>query len=139
MVSFQNERGDGLDPSSTVLHNERDVVEYLKKHHVLLPPNIVVEWCHPDSDVKVPPPEGGVYFHPQVLALGVHLPLTVFVCQVLAYYDVASTQLTSDAWQTVLAFEALCMDFAFDSYSAADFATCYSMRKLSYGSYSFIP
>ena len=83
-----------FDPSLTVLHSQRDVVEYLKKHHVL--PNIVVEWCHPDTDVKVLPPEGGVYFYPQGLALGVHLPLSVFVHRVLAYYYIAPTQLTPD-------------------------------------------
>jgi len=43
------------------------------------------------------------------------------------------------AWWTVLAFEALCVDFASDSYSLADFATYYSARKLSSGVYSFIP
>jgi len=50
-----------FDPSLTVLHSQRDVVEYLKKHHVL--PGIVVEWCNPDTDVKMPHVRG-VYFHP---------------------------------------------------------------------------
>ena len=68
-----------FDPSPIVLHSQEDVIDFLKKHHVILPVSIVVEWCHPVTDVKVHPPEGGVYFHPQVLALGVHLPLTVFI------------------------------------------------------------
>ena len=50
-----------FDPSPAV--NQGDMVEYLKKHHVLLPPGIVIEWCHPDTYVKVHPSQGGVYFY----------------------------------------------------------------------------
>ena len=63
----------------------------------MLPPGIIVEWCHSNTDVKLHPPEGGVYFYPPVLALGVHLSLIVFIRQVLAYYDVAPTKLTTGA------------------------------------------
>ena len=36
----------------------------------------------------MPSPNDGVYMHPQILALGLKLPLTPFVCGVLAYYRV---------------------------------------------------
>ena len=49
-------------------------MEYLRKYHDPLPPIIIVEWSSPETDIKVPLPEG-VHFHPQVLALRVHLPL----------------------------------------------------------------
>ena len=67
---------------------------------------------------------GGVYFHPQVLAFGVHLPLSIFVHRVLTYYDFTPTQLTPSAWRTLLAFETLCVDFAPDPYNL-NFITYY--------------
>ena len=62
-----------------------------EKYHDPLPTGISVEWCPPTKNFKVPPPKGSMYFHPQVLALRVHFPLTDFVCRVLAYYNVALT------------------------------------------------
>ena len=75
-------------------------------------------------------PNSGVYFHLQVLALRVHLSLTDFIRQVLAFYNVAPTQLMPSAWQTILGYEALCDDFAAPSYSLEDFATFYTIQKL---------
>ena len=85
------------------------------------------------------PLKGSMYFHPQVLALRLHLPLTDFVRHVLAYYSVAPTQLMLGVWQTIIGFEALCEDFAAALYSLEDFTTCYSMRRLSSGVCSFSP
>ena len=70
------------------------MIEYLRRYCDPLPPGIVVEWCPSEMNVKVPSPEEGVYFHPQVLASRVHLSLTNFIHHVLAYYNVTPTQLT---------------------------------------------
>jgi len=101
---FRTREAMDFDLPPTVLYNQQDVVYYLKKHHAPLPPGIVVEWCDPNTNHKVLPSEGGVYFHLQVLAFGVHLPLRGFVHRVLAYCGFASTQLAPDAWRTLLAF-----------------------------------
>ena len=68
-----------------------------------------------------------------MLALRVHLSLTDFVCQVMAYYNIAPTLLTPGAWQTILGFKALCVDFTSSSYSLEDFVTVYTMKKIPYG------
>jgi len=62
-------------------------------YDVRLPSKIEVEWCSPETDVTVSPPIDGVYFHPQILALGVKLPLTSFVRDVLARFKVLPSQL----------------------------------------------
>ena len=51
----------------------------------------------PQHNVKVAPPDVGVYFHPQILTLRVHLSLTDFIRQVLSFYNVAPIHLTSGA------------------------------------------
>jgi hypothetical protein len=53
-------------------------------------------------------PEGGVYFTPMVLAMGVHLPLSPFVREMLCYYNMAPAQLGPGSWRVALAFEMLC-------------------------------
>ena len=78
-------------------------------------------------DYTVPPPKDGVYFHPQVLALRVQLSLTNFVHRVLAFYNVASTQLMPGARRMILGYEALCVNFAAFSSSLEDFATFCTM------------
>jgi len=46
--------------------------------------------------------------HPQILALGLKLPLTKFVRGVLSHFRIALSQLSRVAWCTfVLEFEAL--------------------------------
>ena len=64
------------------------------------------------DDVTILPPVGGVYFHPQVLTLGVKLPMTPFVRDVLAHLKVPYSQLTPEACQTVLGFEAFYATYA---------------------------
>ena len=61
---------------------------------------------------KALPNKDGVYMHPQVLALGLMLLLTRFVCSVLIFYRVAPSQLSVVAWHTVLRCKALCALFA---------------------------
>jgi hypothetical protein len=43
-----------------------------------------------------------------VLAMGVHLPLSPFVREMLCYYNVAPAQLGPGSWRVALAFEMLC-------------------------------
>jgi len=116
-----------FDPSPTILRSQEEVVEYLEKYRGSLPFGIVVEWCPSETNVRIPPLEGGMYYHLQVLVLMAHLSLTDFVRQVLACYNVAPTQLMLGAWRTILGFEAICVNFAAASYSLEDFTTCYSM------------
>ena len=72
MPHFRTREAMDFDPSLIVLHNQQDVVHYLKKQRPP-PPDIIVGWCDPNTNQKDLPPEGGVYFHPQVLEFGVHL------------------------------------------------------------------
>jgi len=46
---------------------------------VLLSSGMKVEWCRPGTNRKTSLPNSSVYFHSQILALGVQLPLTDFV------------------------------------------------------------
>jgi len=125
-ISLQNERGDGLQPFADCPPRLRGSDRVSEKVQLSSPLYTVVEWCNSEMNVKDFPPEGGVYFHHQVLVLRMHLPLTDFVSQVLAYYNVALIQLTSSAWRTNLSSEALCVDFAVLR------ILHYSMRRLSY-------
>ena len=136
---FRTREAMDFDPSPTILSSQEEVVEYLEKYPGSLPSGIVVEWCPFETNVRIPPPEGGMYFQPQVLVLMVHLPLTDFVRQVPAYYNVVPTQLMLGAWRTILGFEALCVDFAAASYSLEDFTTCYLMQRLLSVVCSFSP
>jgi len=58
---------------------------------VRLPSKIEVKWLSPEIGVMVSPPAVGVYFHPQILALGVNLPITTFVQNVLACFKVPTS------------------------------------------------
>ena len=73
-----------FDPAPTVLRTQEDVDKYLEKHRGPWQSGIKVEW-YPPMNVQECCPNGGVYFHPQILALGVRLPLIDFVCKVLAF------------------------------------------------------
>jgi len=61
------------------------------------------------------------------------IPLIDFVHQVLAFYNVALTQLISGVWWTILSYEAFCVDISASSYNLEDFATIYTMQKISLG------
>ena len=93
------------DPKPMPLRNPRDVLEYLAKNGIQLPPEIM-EWCPLKTDVMVPS-HSGVFIHPQISALGMKLSLTAFVHSVLSYFRVAPSQLTVGAWRILLGFEAL--------------------------------
>jgi len=75
-----------FDPKTTRLHSQEDVDKYLKKYGVALFPGIKVEFCLLDTIFGLSPPNGGVYMHPQVLALGLKLLLTKFVRSVMTFY-----------------------------------------------------
>ena len=61
------------------------------------------------TNFTLSPPNGGVYMHPQILILGLKLPLTPFIHGVLSHLRIALSQLSGVAWRTVLGFEALCV------------------------------
>ena len=65
-----------FDPKLMPLPNLRDVFEYLAKNGVQVPPEIMVELCPLKTNVTVVPPNGVVFIHPLILALGMKLPLT---------------------------------------------------------------
>ena len=62
--------GMDFDPKSFVLSSQKEVSDYLMRYHGRLASIIAVEFCPATMDVKVTPLAGGVYFHPQILALG---------------------------------------------------------------------
>ena len=64
------------------------------------------------------PPTGGVYLHLQILALGLRLPLTNFIRDILCHFQVVPSQLTAGDSRTVLGFKVLYVSFASNSYSA---------------------
>ena len=59
-----------FDPKPRVLCGQKEVDEYLVLYDIRLPSKIKVEWCLPETDVTILLPAGGMYFHPQILALG---------------------------------------------------------------------
>ena len=95
-----------FDPKPSTFTSQDEIFKYLMRYCDHLPSMIKVEFCHSGTDVKEASSTGGVYFHPQILALGVQLPLTRFVRDVPGHLQVAPTQLAMGAWRTVLAFEA---------------------------------
>jgi len=50
-----------------------------------------VEWCPLKTNVTVAPPYGGMFIHPQILSLGMKLPLTAFIHSALCCFRVASS------------------------------------------------
>ena len=99
----------------------------------------MVEWCPLKTDVTVAPPHDGVFIHPQILALGMKLPLTTFVHNVLSYFRVAPSQLTMGVWRILLGFEALCNRFLLEACGREEFYTVYMMRKGPQDARSFSP
>ena len=77
--------------------------------------------------------------HPLVLALGLRLPMTKSVRNVLIFYEVSPSQLTAVAWRTVLGFEALCNLYAPEAYQCEVFSSANLLRKTSNGTRYFTP
>jgi len=65
---------------------------------------------------------------PQILALGLKFPLTIFVRDLQRYIKVAPSQLVAGGWHVVLGLEALCDLFTPDSREVEDFSALYVMR-----------
>ena len=118
-----------FDPKQSILSSQKEVYDYLIRYRSRLSSMIMVEFCPATMDVKVSPPPEGVYFHPQILALGVPLALTQFIRSILGYYHVSPAQLSSGVWRTILAFEALCCTYIPSSYGLDEFCTIYVMMK----------
>jgi len=68
-----------FDPKPSILSSQEELNDYLIRYRGRLSSMIAVEFCPTTTDVKGAPPTWDVYFHPQILTLGVQLPLTSFV------------------------------------------------------------
>ena len=86
--------GMDFDPKTSKLRNQ-EVNKYLVSYGFFLNPGIKIKFCPHDVDISLALPNGGVYVHPQVLALGLRLPITSFVCSVLTFYEVAPSQFST--------------------------------------------
>jgi hypothetical protein len=95
-------------PRPWALRNDVELGMYLNKYRHRRGPGIGIHICQGDVNFSQAAPDGGVYFSPMVLAMGVHLPLSPFVGEMLAYYNVPPAQLGPGSWRVALAFEALC-------------------------------
>jgi len=76
----------------------QEVDKYLAKYGFHLNPGIKVEF-YLHVDVPLAPRNDGLYMHPQVLAMGLRLPMTRFGRSVLTFFRVAPSQLSSVAWR----------------------------------------
>ena len=86
-----------FDPTPKILCSQKEVDEYLARYGIRLPSNVKVEWRPAETDYKVAPKPGGVYLHPQILALGLKFSLTSFVRDLLRHFKVAPSQLVAGA------------------------------------------
>ena len=128
-----------FDPKATKLHNQEEVDEYLAKYGIHLSPGIEVEFCSQGTDFALPPPNGGVYMHSQILELRLKLSLTKFARGILSHYRVASSQLSGVAWYTVLGFKALYSLSVPEACLHEVFCAAYALRKTSQDTCYFLP
>ena len=89
--------GMDFDPKKSKLLNQEEVDKYLVKYGFHLNLGIKIEFCLNDVDISKAPPNDGVYMHLQVLALGLSLPMTRFVRNILTVYRVTPSQLSAMA------------------------------------------
>ena len=118
-----------FDPAIRTLHNQVDVEKYLLKYGVCLPSNVRVDWCPSDTNYTKAPRAGGMYLHPQVLALELSFPMTGFIRDILRYYQVAPSQLVAGHWRVVLSFQTLCNLYLPDACRVENFSASYTMKK----------
>ena len=78
-----------FDSKTSKLCNQEEVDEYLASYGFCLNSEIKTEFCPHGVDVSLAPSNGGVYMHLQVLALGLRLPMTSFIRNVLTFYQAA--------------------------------------------------
>ena len=73
--------GMDFDPKTSKLRDQEAVDRYLASYGFRSNSGIKIEFCPHGVDVSLAPPSReGVYMHPQVLTLGLRLPMTRFVC-----------------------------------------------------------
>jgi len=113
---------------------------YLASYGFPLNSGIKIEFCPYGVDVSlIPPNREGVYVHPQILALGLRLPMTRFIHNVLTFYKIAPSQLSAAVWRMVLEFEAFCDLYASQACQGKVFSTAYLLRKTTQGACYFVP
>ena len=93
----------------------------------------------PLEDGREGAPHGVVFIHPQILALGMNLPLTELVNNTLVYFRVAPSQLTVGARRVLQNFEALCSRFLSKACVREEFCAIYMMMKGPRYARSFFP
>ena len=76
-----------FDPKASKLRNQ-EVDKYLASYGFFLNSGIKIELCSHGVDISLASPNGGVYMYPQVLALGLRLPMMSFFHSILAFYQV---------------------------------------------------
>ena len=97
-ASYHTKIGMDFDPKTFKLRDQEAVDKYLAGYEFFLNPGIKIEFCPLIVVVSSAPPKGeGVYMHPQVLALGLTLPMTKFLRSVLSFYKVTPSQLSAVA------------------------------------------
>jgi len=95
MAALGMRKAMNFDPKPRVLHGEKEVDEYLASYVSVYLPKW--RWSGVRRRSMSQPPAGSVYFHPHILVLGVKLPMTPFVRDVLAHFKAPPSQLTSGA------------------------------------------
>jgi hypothetical protein len=108
LKSKSKQAGIDFDLRPVVLNNDVELGLYLNKYQHWRDPGIGIQICKGDVNFGEAAPEGGVYFSPMVLAMGVHLPLSPFIREMLCYYNLPPAQLGPGSWRVALAYEALC-------------------------------
>ena len=117
-----------FDPRTTKLHNQEEVGEYLVKYDICLSPGIKVEFSPHGADVALAPSNGGVYMHPQFMALRLRLPLrSSSSCS--DFLQSFPSQLSGVAWRTVLRFEAFNALSIPEACQGEVFSAAYALRK----------
>ena len=128
-----------FDPKTSELRNQEAMDKYRAGYGFCWSPRIKIEFGPDDVDVSsVPPDKEGVYMHPLVVALGLRLPMTKFVCNVSSFYGVVSSQIPAVGWCTVLEFEALCDIYAPEACHCEVFSAAYLLKKTTLGACYFI-
>ena len=105
--------------------------------HLIL--RIEVKFCSEGTNFTLSLPNGGIYMHPQILALALKLLLAPFIRGVMSHFRIAPSQQSGVAWRTVIEFEAFCALSAPDAYQREVFWDAYALKKTLQDARFFVP
>ncbi|KAL6898061.1 hypothetical protein ACP4OV_006657 [Aristida adscensionis] len=97
----------------------QDALEALCKKHGV--PKEFTPLPAGDRRACSPPPPGAACVYAHALEAGMRLPLHPFVCEVLAHFGVAPSQLAPNGWRIMVGFLALCRNAGAQTPSLAVF------------------